>query len=339
VEIENAFNGPSFERADVALNLFLRWSIFVVYMALGLTGVMPVNLLALGGAGLWFAIANSLSSYFWIRRRPMDWYDSQYLYLDFLTVVFCTLSTGTLIYPTWMAFVLLMIQAPAERPTAPALLFNMICVGGYAICAAIMYAAGWYSVNVGVAVATVAILMFIGLNMAITFDSNRRLHHVIRSMAVTDSLTGLANRRNLSNLLANPPTDASLAVILMDVDRFKLYNDTYGHLAGDNLLARLARELERMFPDATMIARYGGDEFVVLLPCETMDVAEERVRTMLNDRTQHNPISVTAGVALWPEQHPTLDATFEAADDCLRAAKRSHGGGYTAWSAEVRLRA
>ena len=325
--------GNPLSAPEVRAMILLRANV----LALGLSGVMPINILALAGVGTWFAIANSMCSYFWVRRRPMGWYDSQYLYLDFLTVVFATLSTANLNYPIWMAFVLLMIQAPAERPTAPALAFNMICVAGYAVCASIMYAAGWYSVSFGVATATVAILSFIGLNMAITFDSNRRLHQVIRSMAITDSLTGLANRRHLSNLLANAPAGTSLAVILMDVDRFKNYNDTYGHLAGDNLLARLARELERMFPNATMIARYGGDEFVVLLPCETIDEAEERARALLDHRTEHNPISVTAGIALWPNQHPTLDAAFAAADDCLRAAKRSHRGSYTSWSADVPL--
>lgn len=336
IDLNSAINGPSWETADVTLNLGLRWSIFAVFLTLGLTGIMPVNLLALGGTTLWFAIANGICSYYWITRRPMGWYDTHYLYLDFLTVVFATLSLANLAYPTWMAFVLLMIQAPAERPTGPALLFNMICVAGYVACAVVLNLAGWYSVSIGVASVTFAILIFIGLNMAITFDSNRRLQQVIHSLAITDALTGLANRRRLSHLLANPPEGQTLAVILMDVDRFKDYNDAYGHLAGDQLLARLAGILEQTFPDAAIISRYGGDEFVVLLPCTSVEQAAERVHILLHGRPRHERIPVTAGIALWPTQQPTLDSAFAAADDSLREAKRSNRGAFAVWPADGR---
>jgi diguanylate cyclase (GGDEF)-like protein len=180
------------------------------------------------------------------------------------------------------------------------------------------------------------LLGFIGWNLLITFEGNRRLRSYIRRMAVTDALTGLANRRQLSHALANPPRVPSAAVIVMDVDRFKQYNDELGHLAGDQLLVRLARTIEEEFPDAMMNARFGGDEFVVLLPCRTMAEAEARVRGFRSGG-QYGPVAVSVGVALWPDGQPTLDSAFAAADDCLRAAKQSGRNAYACWAPDGQI--
>jgi diguanylate cyclase (GGDEF)-like protein len=329
-----------YDQRYVTMTICLRWSILAAYVALAVSGLMPVNPLALVGSAGWICATNVLASWYWLQRRPIPWYDETYLYLDFVSVMCGTLATANLGYPVWMAFVMLMIQAPAERPTTTAVAYNAVCVMGYAACAGILYAAGWYKPDIGYTTVTVVILTLIGVNLAITFDGNRRLRTVIRRLAVTDALTGLANRRQFSRCLANPPDGGSLAVIVMDVDRFKEYNDSYGHLAGDQLLVRLAAALEQAFPDALTIARYGGDEFVVLLPCAAVEQAEARLNDLLS-RRPHDRLPVSIGVAMWPQDHPTLDAAFAAADDCLRAAKRSHRGTYATWSADgqIRLRA
>ena len=329
-----------FDQRYVTMTICLRWSILVAYATLALSGLMPMNPLALAGSAGWICATNVLATWYWLQRRPMPWYDEIYLYLDFVSVICGTLATANLGYPVWMAFVMLMIQAPAERPATIAVSYSALCVGGYAACAGILYASGWYKPDLGYTAVTVVILTFIGINLAITFDGNRRLRKVIRRLAVTDSLTGLANRRQFSRCLANPPADRSLAVIVMDVDRFKEYNDSYGHLAGDNLLVWLATALQQAFPDALTIARYGGDEFVVLLPCATVDQAEARLDDLASRRPPDR-LPVSIGVAMWPQDHPTLDAAFAAADDCLRAAKRSTRGTYATWSSEgqIRLRA
>jgi diguanylate cyclase (GGDEF)-like protein len=185
----------------------------------------------------------------------------------------------------------------------------------------------------------VVILAFIGVNLAITFDGNRRLRAMIRRLAVTDALTGLANRRQFSRCLASPPPDTSLAVIVMDVDRFKQYNDEFGHLAGDQLLVKLSTVLKQEFGDAVTVARYGGDEFVALLPCSSLGEAEARVDKLLHEAGER--LSISCGISMWPDGHPTLDSAFAAADDCLRAAKRARRGTYAIWSPDghIQLRA
>ncbi len=315
-----------FDQKYVAMLVALRWLILATYVILGSTSAVPIHPLALAGSAGWIGATNVLSTWHWRQGRPMAWYDNLYLWLDFLSVFFAMLATANLGYPIWAALVMLMIQAPAEQPARRAAIYNGLCVASYAVCGAILQAAGWYELQVGVALTATAILFFIALNLSITFEGNRRLRRMIRGMAITDALTGLPNRRELSRHLASPPTDGThLAVIILDVDRFKQYNDSYGHLAGDQLLIRLAEVLRESFADAQTIARYGGDEFVVILPCAGLDDAASRVEAM-QVRGAGNAAPVSVGVAIWPDQQPTLDATLAAADDCLRMAKRASRG-------------
>jgi diguanylate cyclase (GGDEF)-like protein len=88
---------------------------------------------------------------------------------------------------------------------------------------------------------------------------------------------------------------------------------------------RLARSLEAEFADAHTLSRYGGDEFVVLLPCDSPEAAAERVQKLVSGDTA-DPVPVSIGLAVWPHHEATLDATLAAADECLRAAKRTKKG-------------
>jgi diguanylate cyclase (GGDEF)-like protein len=216
---------------------------------------------------------------------------------------------------------MVMNGSAAEMSTRQSYIAAVTCVLSYLAAAAIMIGAGWYTPSPGVLFVTAAIMGFVGFDLTTTFDGNRRLRSYIRRMAVTDVLTGLANRRRLSDVLANPGDPSTpLAVIVMDVDNFKQYNDSFGHLAGDKLLTRLADSLRSHFPEAHTMARYGGDEFVVLLPCHAISVAEARSACLISpDCPDSVPISI--GIAMWPHDEGTLDGALAAADDCLREAK------------------
>lgn len=315
-----------FDRRYVGALVVLRWIIVLTYAALIVLGVLPIQPLAAAGSVGWIAATNVLALWSWMQGRPVDWYDRWYLYLDFFSVTFAVLGTANLSYPVWLAYVLLMIQASAEHTTRFSALFNGFCVAGYVVCAAVLDSVGWYEPAWGAVTVTAAILGFAGANLAITFDGNRRLRGYIRRMAVTDHLTGLANRRSLSQALSrNHQTDTPIAVIVLDVDDFKRYNDTFGHLAGDQLLVRLANALRTDFPDAIVTSRYGGDEFVVLLPCSGVDEAAARVKKLVGSRP-HDRIPVSVGLAVWPLHEATLDGALAAADDCLRHAKLSRKG-------------
>jgi len=119
---------------------------------------------------------------------------------------------------------------------------------------------------------------------AATALENARLYAEVESLAVTDSLTGIANRRAFDRALERELVRARhygypLALVMIDVDSFKQYNDTYGHLAGDQRLRAVARLLTQCVRDIDFVARYGGEEFVIILPDtnrqQALQVAEQ----------------------------------------------------------------
>jgi diguanylate cyclase (GGDEF)-like protein len=156
-------------------------------------------------------------------------------------------------------------------------------------------------------------------------------------MAQTDSLTGLDNRRYLEERLEEAFGHSRrlrepLAVVLCDLDRFKSVNDTYGHQAGDAVLRQLARILKQEAREVDRVGRYGGEEFMLLLPGTVLDAAvtfAERVRKAVEAHTfsfdgATLQRTMSCGVAAWP--HPRIedcDALVKAADDALYVAKET----------------
>ena len=159
------------------------------------------------------------------------------------------------------------------------------------------------------------------------------LLHVSR----TDALTGLDNRRYLEERLAEAFELARrlaepFALLMVDIDKFKSVNDTHGHQAGDAVLQQLAEVLRGQAREIDRIGRYGGEEFMLLLPGTTLHAAHtlgERVRQAVAAHTFTYPggtlrRTLSVGVAAWP--HPRLatpDALVKAADDALYVAKES----------------
>src|SRR4029077_12101763 len=158
-------------------------------------------------------------------------------------------------------------------------------------------------------------------------DSRKELER----LSVTDDLTGLYNRRYLMDTLANElrrsrRLEHPCALLMADVDHFKEYNDTYGHLAGDDALLRIAAVLREATRDVDCAARYGGEEFVVLMP-ETKAPgaieAAERIRTRLTaDERVGGELSVSIGVAQFPDDGDAPEALLARADAALYRAKR-----------------
>ena len=173
-------------------------------------------------------------------------------------------------------------------------------------------------------------------SQAVVALENARLHRIVERQALVDGLTGLANRRQCETLLATELARAerfedSLAVVMADLDDFKDVNDRHGHPAGDVVLREFADVLRETLREADVAGRWGGEEFVLVLP--GTDVAgavrlAERVRSELRNRAilapDGTPISITAsfGVAAFP-QAPNEQKLVAAADRALYAAKRA----------------
>lgn len=164
----------------------------------------------------------------------------------------------------------------------------------------------------------------------------RSTYEISLSMALTDSLTGLYNRRYLEVhleklLLKNQESKKSLAVLLVDIDHFKQVNDKYGHNIGDEVLKIFAHRLLGNLRSFDLVARLGGEEFAVILP----DVSEqrawmvgERLRTSISDVpfnvTGHEGIAITTsiGAALIDHNQHSKHEVLERADKCLYEAKK-----------------
>ncbi|EKD38335.1 MAG: Response regulator receiver modulated diguanylate cyclase [uncultured bacterium] len=160
-----------------------------------------------------------------------------------------------------------------------------------------------------------------------TAIGNARLYEETKSSSLHDPLTGLANRRFMEvqfgkNLETAKRYRESFSIVMLDIDHFKNYNDTRGHLEGDKLLVRLADILMREVRKADYVFRYGGEEFLVILPATGSHMAfraAERLRRAVE--TWGGGVTISLGVASLCEALDTKEKLIDAADSALYRAK------------------
>jgi len=171
-------------------------------------------------------------------------------------------------------------------------------------------------------------------------EERQRAEEALKQLAATDNLTGLYNHRSLHDVLdrgiqRSTKSGRPLAIIMMDVDGFKLFNDTYGHQEGDRLLKQVADVLRNQFDDKAVVGRYGGDEFMAILPDTDREsaarcgaalleaLAKERARPR---RGGDLPIVLSIGLAVCPDDSKHKEELVAYADASLFEAKQLAGG-------------
>ena len=169
------------------------------------------------------------------------------------------------------------------------------------------------------------------MTLAAEFSEHQRTDEYVRQLAVTDPLTGLANYRRLLDALDSEikrydRAGRPFAVVLLDMDGLKMINDTYGHLVGTEAICRLANILRIHCRAMDTAARYGGDEFVLVLPeTESPDALRvaNRIAERLSSDGDEPPVTVSTGTAVYPHDGKTIDELLAAADHVLYLKKRS----------------
>jgi diguanylate cyclase (GGDEF)-like protein len=164
------------------------------------------------------------------------------------------------------------------------------------------------------------------LGLAVT--NNRQFEH-IKMLAVTDGLTRLHtrqyfNERYMDECRLSVRHNFSLCLIMIDVDDFKKINDTYGHTEGDNVLVSVARMIKKQVRISDVVARYGGEEIIILLPQTALaqgEVIAERIRKNFHKLPYNFSITASIGVAALPEQSNDPEELIMLADDAMYRAK------------------
>jgi diguanylate cyclase (GGDEF)-like protein len=176
---------------------------------------------------------------------------------------------------------------------------------------------------------TLALISSVAIASTVVLSKERRL-------AKTDGLTGLLNKTNVYRMLrdvVNDETQSPVSVFLLDIDNFKQYNDTNGHLPGDDLLRRMGALLREHSREHEVVGRYGGEEFLVVMPATPKDAAmrvAERIRELVEstpfEHAENQPggrVTISGGVATAPADGEDVDSLLRNADAALYQAKRA----------------
>jgi len=165
---------------------------------------------------------------------------------------------------------------------------------------------------------------------------NLRLREKLHILSIREALTGLFNRRYLNETLPREINRAerskkALSVLMFDIDHFKKFNDTFGHDAGDLVLRKISEVILSNIRESDIACRYGGEEFMIILPGTEIETAERRAEALRNDvslmKLDHNGqdigrVTISIGVAAYPQHGATPETLIKTADTAAYQAKK-----------------
>lgn len=317
------FFGSSEELTRMGMS---RWQIYAVFLAHGVVNTFI----------MWHA---------WRQPRSIPRYRIA-MWLDILTVSVAVLNDPYDIPPSLIVYILVVL-GNGMRYGMPFFAEGLVAsfVGGLSSLA-IRQMHSTLSMAPGMIFLTLfsgIVLIYAYILMGRIESSRRQLEHT----SATDTLTGLLNRRGLYEIAErlfdrNLGHGEKIVVMFADMDKFKSINDTFGHPAGDQVLRELGTILRESLRAHDIAARYGGDEFVLILSNTTMDEAEyvarriqEKVRTSAQSRGQDISVTIAYGEA--PTHGATLDKVLESVDQALYQSKLKQGAGGLMRAGEIEV--
>lgn len=306
-------------------SLGLRVLIAVSYFVLIPAGLLPMSAAwwLVSGGGL---LVYSVAAFCHYAMRPNQlWLHKNVLpYADAVAVTLAIVALARLDQPIWIGYFLIITSLSTFHSSRYQLFFSVCCIAMLYAAAGTLHLAERADVPWRITVIVSIMAVFTALNCDVIATSNRTLRARVRKASLTDPLTGLDNRRRFREVLdAHSEGNAPLAVLMYDLDNFKEINEEHGHVYADSVLTRVATEMRACFRDADTVARYGGDELIVLAHVAGIDDATSMAeRSLVRVRSQVG-VNMSAGVAVYPLTAASLDAAVKDADDALGRAKHS----------------
>jgi diguanylate cyclase (GGDEF)-like protein len=269
-------------------------------------------------------------------RPHAPWRQHLTMWVDIAAATFAALADSTLSSPGFLVFLMVILGNGMRYGLA---LFGEAVIGCLGASILIVWLRlpdylGMFSVS------AVFFLVFFTIIVLYSYSLTAKIERARSKLAHernVDALTGMLNRRALmeramSLFQSSESHGGEIVVMFADLDGFKAVNDTYGHHVGDRVLVAVAEQILDNVRDVDLVARYGGDEFLLVLPRTSLaggEIVAQRVRRGINEWARENKIdfNVSIGLGSYPVHGRDLQSVIASVDKAMYRSKNVHGGG------------
>ena len=270
------------------------------------------------------------------RMPHAPWRQRLTMWVDIGMATFAGLADSTVSSPAFLVYLMVILGNGMRYGLR---LFGEAVIGSLGAALLVVGLRLFDYVNI-FSVSAIFFLVFFAIIVLYSYSLTAKIERARAKLAHernVDALTGLLNRRALVEraaqlFLAPTAHGGEFVVLFADLDGFKAVNDTHGHHVGDRVLSAVAGRIAEIVRGVDLVARYGGDEFILILPSTTLDAGEmvaQRVRQAIDDWASDNGIdvSVSIGLGKYPDHGADLEAVIAAVDKAMYRSKVMHGRG------------